>query len=67
MIAIYRRVPEKEIRKGAKDAIVKITDWFIANPKRRVCNAEFWYGKQTKVRRNHIVEDINKAAEKALA
>ena len=67
MFAIYEHIPETKICKEAKKAIVDLKKWFLLNPKRRVCRVETWYGKSSKVRKNHIDEDINAAVIIALA
>jgi hypothetical protein len=67
MIILYNKVSEKTIREEAKDTIERITEWFQAYPRRRVCRAELWYGKMVSVRKKHVEEDINKAAEEAIA
>ena len=66
MIAIYGKVPAKEIKKGGKDAIKQIEKWFKANPKKKVCHAQVWYGKMKNVRRGYVSEDINEAMIEAL-
>jgi len=65
-IVIYQRTPAKQIRKEAKESIQKIEDWFKDNPKRRVCHAQTWYDRMTKVRRKHVTEDVNAAVEEAI-
>jgi len=66
MIALYARIPEKQIRKEAATTIKQIEKWFKNNPKRRTCTAELWYGRTKSIRRGHVTEDINAAAEEAL-
>ena len=65
-IIIYKKIPTKQIRKEAKKAIQDIENWFKKNPRRRVCNTETWYRKMIKVRKKHVVEDINAAADAAI-
>lgn len=66
MIVIYRTIPNAEIRKDAATAIGTCKLFFQTNPKRKVANVGVWYGKMVKVRRGHIVEDINAARDAAL-
>lgn len=61
---IYNKISEKELIKTTEDAISRVKTWFAANPRRRICNIQWVYGKMIKVRKNHIDEDINKEAEK---
>ena len=63
----YSKLSEKEIRKTAKDAIVGIKKFFEEHPRRRVCHAELWYGKQVAIRRNSVDEEIQKVVEETLA
>jgi len=66
MIAIYKRLTEPELRRDAKSAYRQITKWFKANPKRRVCRTQLWYGKQITVKRATLLADLNKAVEAEL-
>jgi len=66
MIIVYARVTDDEIRSGAVQAIADIKAWFKANPKRRVCNADCWYGRRIKVRRDYVCEDVEAARDQAL-
>ena len=63
---VYKPLSNKELKEMAEKAIKGITKFFKENPRRRICNVELWYGRQVKVRKNHIEEDIQKALEKAL-
>jgi len=66
MIVIYEKIPAKTIRKEAKEVIQKITEWFQNNPKRRVCDAQLWYGRRLKVKRKMIAEQVNGLAEELI-
>ena len=66
MIAIYKRLTEPELRRDAKSAIRQITKWFKANPNRRVCRSQLWYGKQITVKRATLKADIDKALKAEL-
>lgn len=66
MIALYRKVPESQIRQDAKEGITKIEAWFLKNPKRKVCRSELWYGKQVSIRRGHVAGDMEAAMQEAL-
>jgi len=63
MIVIYKKISAKQIRKEAAKGIVGIEEWFQKNPKRKICNVCMWYGQALKVRRGHVAEDVNAAAE----
>ena len=67
MIVIYKDVTDKEIRKDAKTSIPKVEAWFEANPKRKSCNTQVWYGEMITIRRGHVEEDVMGAMRKALA
>lgn len=66
MIVIYKTVPNATIKKDAKASIPKIEAFFEANPKRRICRAQFWYGKFKKIRRNHVKEDVDAVVKECL-
>ena len=66
MIVIYKTLTETEIRNDAKSAIRKINKWFKANPDRKDCKAETWYGEMSVIRRGHVSKDVNAAAEAAI-
>jgi hypothetical protein len=66
MILVYQTIPEKEIRSMAKEAVEKISAWFKANPKKRICKAGLWYGKVAKIRKGYVQEDIDAAVQVAL-
>ena len=66
MLVVYHKIPADEIRADAAKAIVQIGEWFKTNPKRRVCNAQIWYGKTAKIRRKTVAEDITKAMNEAI-
>jgi hypothetical protein len=59
-IVLYSRLKKEEIDKIYKDCLVEIPKWFEQNPKRRVCNIEWIYGKTFKVKKNSIKEDMEK-------
>lgn len=66
MIAIYKTIPEAEIRQEAADTIAKVEAWFVANPKRRVCHVGIWYGRQVTIHKGHVAREVNAAAEAAI-
>lgn len=66
MIVLYRRITEPELRRDAKSALRQITKWFKANPNRRVCRTQLWYGKTITVKRNTIKADIDKSLQAEL-
>lgn len=57
---------KKEIKKDAKELLEKSTEFFANNPRRRVANVCVWYGRAIKIRKTHIEEDVNAAAEFAM-
>lgn len=66
MIFIYKKISARQILKDAKDAKKKVAEWFKANPKRKNCKAEMWYGKVVIIHPNSIDSDIDAAAEAAI-
>lgn len=67
MIVVYRKFTPAQIRKDVKINIKKIAQWFEQNPKRRVCRAELWYGQSISIKKATIKEQLEKAAEEAIA
>ena len=47
-------ISRKLTKREAMDAVHDLTQWFINNPRRRVCRTDLGW----KVRRDHVVEDI---------
>ena len=66
MIIIYEKITKAQLRKDVKKATKLITDWFDANPKRRVCRAKLWYGDVAHIKRNDIQTGMDAAMAKAL-
>jgi hypothetical protein len=54
---IYARLSQIEANVGYEG----ITKWFTANPKRRICNCDYF-----KVRRNHVAEDLLKHSKEGV-
>lgn len=67
MIAIYKRLSEKQIRKECKSTIKKLEKWFIDNPNRRVCHAQLWYGRPISIKKTTIKSQVEDAAENAIS
>lgn len=65
-IIIYKKLSDRVIKSEAKKALPQIKKWFENNPKRKDCNAEFFYGKMVTIRRTNIDEDFKKAVNEAL-
>lgn len=63
---LYKTIPNSTIKREGEKAVAGIEKWFADNPKRRVCNAEVWYGKRAKIRKGHVQEDMDKAVEAAV-
>ena len=53
---------KKELDKAVVETTKQLEDWFVANPKRRVCRAELWYGKQYKIKRKDVLGQLAKIA-----
>ena len=63
--AAYHRISNEEIQASVKSLILRSEDFFAANPKRRVARVGVWYGQEAKIRRKHIAENCQKAADEA--
>lgn len=63
MLIMYSKITKEELETTTTKAVEGVTQWFLANPTRRVCNMEFVYGKRVKVRKKHIKQDILDAAK----
>lgn len=65
-IMVYKKIPREVMEKEAVTLKADLTKWFAANPKRRVCNAQVWYGRAVKIRKNTISADVDAAVELCL-
>ncbi len=63
---VYKRLTEEEIRQDARKVMEDLERWFQENPRRMICHAELWYGRPARIRRQHVEEDVEKAAQAAL-
>ena len=50
MLIAYARLTKEELAKSVEETVQQIKEWFEKNPKRRVCDAELWYGKRIKLK-----------------
>lgn len=66
MIILYNRLSKKQIDKIYRKSLVDVSTWFEQNPKRKVCNMEWVYGKVCKIRKKYIKEDITKAYQQTI-
>jgi len=44
MLIVYKKLTKKEIQKAREELLNKATNFFVTNPKRRVCNAGYLRG-----------------------
>lgn len=65
LITFHKRMTAKELDKAAKQCKVEVANWFATHPKRRVCNAQLWYGRVYKIKRTQIAEGIAAARKDA--
>lgn len=42
-----------DVKADCEAAAKQVEEWFLVNPRRKVCHTEYW-----KVRRGHVLEDI---------
>ena len=66
MLMVYSIIPNDKIKKDGKELVGRVNEFFETNKRRRICNLMAWYGKQIKVRKGHVQEDINAAVKAAL-
>ena len=66
MIVLYQTIPASEIRKNVEESIPSIERWFQVNPKKKICNARVWYNRDIKIRRGHVRQDMEAAANEAI-
>lgn len=66
MIALHKRLTEKQIRKDAKDLILQLQEFFVKNPRRRTATTSVWYGAIVKIRKKHIEKDVETAVISAI-
>ena len=66
MIVLYARLTEADIRAQIPEGIRKANEFLAKHPDRQECVAGMWYRRQVTVRRGHVEEDINAAAEDAI-
>ena len=64
MILVYNRLTKKELDESVEQTVQQIKEWFEKNPKRRVCNAELWYGKRVKLKPKTYETQIRETAAK---
>lgn len=65
LFVFHQKLTARELDEAAAGAKRDIAAWYKANPKRRVCNAQFWYGRMYKIRKGHIEADIDAARKDA--
>jgi len=59
MLVVYKTISNKELRSGAKDAIVQITEWFKKNPTKTNCNAGLFYGRRLDIKPDTVAQQVN--------
>jgi hypothetical protein len=59
-IVLYKKLSKQEIDKIYKKCLVDVSCWFEKNPRRRVCNIFWIYGKSCRVRKKFIEKDFKK-------
>lgn len=53
MLVVFEKLPYRD----AKEFCVQVEEWFVGNPKRKVCRTDLF-----KVRKGHVQEDVMKHA-----
>ena len=66
MLAIYQRLTLTELQQQQADAVAQLNNWFVQNPKRRICKAQLWYGRQHKIKRNDVASQIKQIADELI-
>lgn len=66
MIVVYKRSSPEEINQAFDKLRTQLPAWFAANPKRRVCKVELFYGRMVSFRRKDYEAVLAKELEEAL-
>jgi hypothetical protein len=67
MIVIYKTLTAKELKSGARDAIVQITEFFKKNPDRTNCVAQMFYGRNLDVKPGTVAQQVNAFVKELIA
>lgn len=51
---LHQKKTKEVLFKEAEDTIYGIEQFFISNPKRKVCASELWYGEYHKIKRKDV-------------
>lgn len=57
---VYQKMTAEQADNVSAQAKQGIKKFFENNPKRRVCNADLWYRKRYKIKRNDVDSQIDK-------
>jgi len=63
MFIISALMTKQEVAEMAAAAIKGIEKWFEEHPKKKVCNAELFYGKHYKIHRGTVAIEVGKIAD----
>lgn len=64
---MYPEISAVRAKEIAEENIPLIEQWFKNNPKRRVCNAEFLYGIQLKIKPKTVREQMMAEVDRLIA
>ena len=59
VIGVYARYPDEEIKRCIEDVREQIPAWFAANPKRKICKVDLFYGRSVDLRRETYSKRID--------
>ena len=58
-IGVYVRYPDDEIKRCIEEVRDQIPAWFAANPKRKICKVDLFYGRSIDLRRETFSERLD--------
>lgn len=58
-IGVYARYPADEIKRCIEEVRGQIPAWFAANPKRKICKVDLFYGRSVDLRRENFSERLD--------
>ena len=66
-IVAWNRIPDEVIRKLVADVRPQIAEWFLNNPKRKICKLDWFYGRSIDLRRRTFKARIDKEEARLLS
>lgn len=66
-IAVYPRYPDEEIRRCIEEIREQLPAWFDANPQRKICKVNLFYGRSVDLRRENYERRLDEETNKLLS